>query len=275
MKRTNVLLLVLAGVASLASPAAAEIIEVTGCKPGFLQLGEGDNMQCILDPNQGNPADPDNGHTGAGGNGPAGGGGGGGSSNKNNNADAKAAAKTAATHAAKCQKCKTAADQCVAQAQQAEVTCIGNALTMAQSRCDIIKRGVEGTDASWGCSIWDLNRGDCTTAEPPWNTRSYWEWGCDYNNPQNTYQCHGPAVDNCQASWRVSHAGGSTTVIDTASFNATFNGVGGTANQQVTTSYTLTSQQGYLSACATVGGDFSNKCTTQQNKCNQDNACGP
>ena len=55
----------------------AEDIEVFGCRPGHIQLGEGPNMTCI------NPSDPfgtgghDGGGTGPGGDGPGGDGGGG------------------------------------------------------------------------------------------------------------------------------------------------------------------------------------------------------
>ena len=55
----------------------AEVIEVGGCRPGFLQLGEGENMVCI-DPNDpwGGGGDGGNGSSGGGSSGGGGGGGG-------------------------------------------------------------------------------------------------------------------------------------------------------------------------------------------------------
>jgi hypothetical protein len=59
----------------------AEVIEVEGCRPGFIQIGEGDNMVCI-DPNNpwaGRGGGSSGFGTGSGGGGGRGGGGGGGS----------------------------------------------------------------------------------------------------------------------------------------------------------------------------------------------------
>ena len=58
----------------LAEQQQAEIIEVHGCRPGFLEVGEGDNWTCILDPWWGRGA----GGGGEGGESGGGGGGGGG-----------------------------------------------------------------------------------------------------------------------------------------------------------------------------------------------------
>jgi hypothetical protein len=58
----------------LAEQQQAEMIEVHGCRPGFLEVGEGDNWTCILDPWWGRGG----GGGGGGGGGERGGGGGGG-----------------------------------------------------------------------------------------------------------------------------------------------------------------------------------------------------
>src|SRR5690606_24722419 len=131
----------------------------------------------------------------------------------------------------RCRRCKASANKCLEQAELAETTCVQNAQTVAQWRCDIVRELHTGipTATVWGCSIDNLLKGLCSTAEPPWNNKKLWEYSCGPDGAESSlygkngfesslvqddgdplhkkYKCSGPGVTNCQASWAVSHPG--------------------------------------------------------------------
>jgi hypothetical protein len=238
----------------------AERIEVYGCNPGFLELGEGENMVCIPDPSWGGGGGAPHGgeHEPTGG-GPGSGGGGG-----------RPRPPSPAERKKLCKQCKANADKCLAQAQLAERTCSNNAKTMAASRCEVSGRHEVGeTVTPWGCSISDLVAKNCPQAEPPWNNPT--RWGYDCLHPPDP--CTGPGINNCMSSWRQSHLQGTEQITETGQLSAMFEGVGAQGGQTFTETYTWNGRTGYAAVCTTVGSNLSHKCTGQQNSCYIKNSC--
>jgi hypothetical protein len=238
----------------------AEVIEVFSCNPGFLELGEGENMVCIPDPSwaQGGGDAPGGPHEE-----PYGGGGGGGRP-RPRRPNGEAARK------ARCRQCKSSGQKCLDQAKLAERTCSGNARTMAESRCEISGRQeVSATVTAWGCSISDLVTKNCPQAEPPWNDPT--RWGYDCMNPPDP--CTGRGISNCLTSWRQSHRQGSEEITTSGQLSATFEGFGAEGSQTFTDTYTWNGRTGYARVCATVGQNLSHKCTARQNSCYIQNRC--
>ncbi|MCA9675205.1 MAG: hypothetical protein H6708_15330 [Kofleriaceae bacterium] len=243
-----------------AMPKKDEVIEVYSCDAGMTQLGTGENMQCIPNPSGdggGGSGDPGGGDH----DGPYTGGAGG-----SGQADALARKQ-------RCMKCKSAAQKCLGQAQLGETTCIDNARSMAEWRCDIPSHSDANTVTAWGCSIADLVKGICAEAEGSWRPKSMWMFTCVTDPADNIYKCSGPGITNCVDSWRLSHPAGTKSELISGSVTATYEGVGGELATSVTETYSVDGVHGYSWACAGVGKKLSQHCTSAQNTCYQDNGC--
>lgn len=241
--------------------AMDETIVVYGCDPGMIELGSGENLTCI---------DPDDGDGGWGEDVPGGGGadddvpgpyGGGGGSEAQE-----------ARRKQHCKDCKSSADKCLAQAQLAQSTCMSNARMMAASRCNPLLTGGNpgNTVTPWGLSIADIQMG-ASTGEPYWDGL---DWGYECGKPKGgPYQCWGPAISNCIAAWQADHPNVTQTHTMGLEGSATFEGVGGTANQTITTTSTWDGRTGFGMACSTLGSNLSHSCTGKQNRCQTRYSC--
>jgi hypothetical protein len=240
--------------------ADAEVIIVYGCSPGYLELGQGENMTCIPDPSW------DSG----GGGGPGWGGGaddpgwGGGGDPQETSRQKK------------CNSCREAGQKCLAQAENAEEICLNHARSMARYRCDIAGRGDGNTITPWGYSIPDLVSG-AKTGEKFWD-KARWDYTCGPSkggggSGKAGWSCWGPGVLNCEGSWAASHPAVTVTHTTTLQGSASFQGFGSTANETFTATSTWSSRVGFNTACTELGSKLASKCTSKQIRCENQYSC--
>jgi hypothetical protein len=258
--------------------ATEEVIEVHGCGVGAELIENGDAFRCIRHGGGGG-----NDHSGGweglgGGKDPGGPGGGQGSDSDSDPVPEEGGPPFKPweeyVRQTNCRACKNSAKQCLDEASLGETTCINNATARAQQRCDFAGKyqdNKDGTVAAWGCSITDLRLGHCTEAEGWWGDESNWEINCNHSG--GSMQCSGAGIDNCVASWALSHPGGSTTAVEGYGLSATFKGFGGTASQTFTTMFVLNAQTGFNKACSSAGDALVSGCTSAQLACYSEYSC--
>ena len=254
-------------------PASGEIIEVHACRVGTIEVGQGDDWRCVpvntggdshdLDP----PGVPRDDSGDGGGATPL-------DTRPRPSREGIAEARAAAKRKLKCQACKRASTQCLAQAVLARDTCFSNASAMAATSCAI---GGNPADAltSWGIPLTDL-AGGRRTGEDYWDNRD-WSWQCGHKTPKDVdlqrYACWGPGLDNCVGSWAANHPLQTDTHSGSASATFGDKGLGATGSTSVSTTYTWGGRNGYNSVCETVGRQLSWGCTGRQNACYDASGC--
>ena len=262
-----------------------EDVFVFGCRPGLLELGEGENMTCV------NPEDP----WGSGGSGPG--------IPDPNDGDGPVRGsrptrprprgnRPSAAKIKRCRACKKIGDACRAEALLAGQTCADNAAAMARGFCRADFRHSPGTTpaqgwnalsgvTAWGCTVSDLQDGNCPQAEGKWADPARWQYGCT-NLPYPATQCTGPGLQSCLDSWRLSHPSGETSQGSSGTSSASFKGmigdvlegtIGGETGETLEHDYTWNGRTGYGKVCTLVASDLSHKCTGAQNRCQMDNDC--
>lgn len=253
-----------------------EVIEVHSCAPGWIEMGTGMSRFCVLDPALTTPKD--GGWSGVGEDGDPGGGGG--AEPAGGDPWAGKLDKDEMRRRLNCSKCQISANKCIAQAQQAETTCVKNSQAQAKWRCDYGRRQYDGlpTATVWGCSIDDHLRGRCTGVEGWWVRKENWAFECTpVKSPPITrkprYECSGPGITNCEASWALSHPGGSTQASHKAVFSVSFDGFSGSAGSTITATYELSPSTGYVQACGIMGNQLVSGCTRAQTACYDKFAC--
>lgn len=251
--------------ALIPAPTSAEEIEVVSCDPWDVEIGQGAELVCMSQPEwMDEEVEPDDPFDGPEGNEYQKGGkpkktkkkkgekvGGG---NPNGSAEAK--------RKARCAACKTSKNQCVSQAQSAELNCQQAARERAAWRCNVFEQHGPGK-TPWGCTTHDIYDGRCPGVEAPWNDKNKWEPG-----GENTSW-------NCEESWRLPHLAGTVSTSDTSGYSVSFKGVGASNESTVNSTYQLSGARGWLGACLAVGGELQDGCLGAANKCFSDNGCGP
>jgi hypothetical protein len=247
-----------------AAPNTGEVIEIYGCGPGQLELGEnGPNMVCV-DPNPlpGGGGDFPDDPTGD----QDGGGGGGGADPQSDAAEQK--------RKQRCKKCRANKDKCVDQAFQSQKNCVDTAHEMALHRCSPgLANGVGNTITPWGYSIGDLKDGGFKVLEAGFADKKKWAFECSTGRGGGIQACDGPAIDTCVTAWRVSHPKIEGGISVTLEGSATFDPVGLQASATFTGTVEWDGKTGYNAACAGLGMNLSHSCTGRQNQCETKYSC--
>jgi hypothetical protein len=268
-------LYILVGVLCVVPLAQAEVIQVRGCAPGWTLHEAGSDWWCV--------ADMPGGGGGGGGPGPGGGDGeqdpwgdwGGVPDPQNWDNDALEEFIAEAKKRANCNRCKNSGNKCIAQAQDAEKTCVTRANQMALWRCSgqgEIRKDPPGLTI-WGCTTTQLANSMCAAAEEPWNDPNLWKHACWPGKSFFQMECGDRSKQSCVDSWASPHPGGSRSTSASGTLSAIFEGFGGTTSTTVSSTFTLNGHNGFMLACSEAGTSLSGQCVSKEQQCRAQYDC--